>query len=120
MVQAGILAAKSGKVRLLKREELSADWDPLRDQRLTVWRIAQQLIVILEEHGEAKAAELFKKVGSLGDTARDLAYRLYNICDRKKWAQEANAYNSLVIAWPEIVKLAGTEPARRAAQGDLY
>ena len=49
---------------------------------------------------------------SMGEIARDLAYRLYNICERKGWAQEALAYNGLVIAWPEISKLAQVAPAR--------
>ena len=56
------------------------------------------------------SAELLKRVGALGETARDLAYRLYNICDRNKWAQEALAYNSLVVAWPEMQRLAAREP----------
>jgi len=51
-----------------------------------------------------------QKVSGLGEVARDLAYRLYGICERKKWAQEALAYNSLVIAWPEIVRLASQSP----------
>jgi putative DNA methylase len=119
MVQAGIVAAKAGKVRLLKREELPADWNPLTDQRLTVWEITQQLIRRLEEQGEAGAAALLKKVGSLGDTARDLAYRLYNICERKKWAQDAMPYNSLVTAWPEIARLAAAQPDTTAAQAKL-
>jgi adenine-specific DNA methylase len=81
-------------------------WDPAADKRLTVWEITQHLISALETDGESGAAALLRKVGALGDVARDLAYRLYGICERKKWAQEALAYNSLVIAWPEIVKLA--------------
>ena len=37
---------------------------------------------------------------------RDLAYRLYAICERKGWAEEAGAYNVLVASWPEIARLA--------------
>ncbi len=120
MVQAGILAAKSGKVRLLKRGELPEEWDPVSDKRLTVWEVAQYAIRELDKEGERGAAILMKKVGSLGEIARDLSYRLYNICERKKWAQEALAYNSLVIAWPEITRLAASEVAvETAAQGRL-
>jgi putative DNA methylase len=109
MVEAGILSAKAGKVRLLKRDELSDDWDPATDRRLTIWEVSQYLIRALEQHGESGAAELLRKLGSLGEVARDLAYRLYNICERKKWSQEALAYNSLVISWPEITRLARVE-----------
>ena len=102
----GLLEAKRGKVRLLRRDELSADWDPATDSRLTVWELTQHLIRRLEAGGESAAAELLKQVGSLGDVARDLAYRLYNLCERKGWAQEATAYNGLVTAWPELTRLA--------------
>ncbi len=111
--KAGILEAKSGKVRLLRREELLKDWEPATDKRLTAWETTQYLIRAIDEKGETGAAQLLNKLGGLGDVARDLAYRLYSICERKKWAQEAMAYNGLVIAWPEIVKLAmqqGSEP----------
>jgi putative DNA methylase len=109
--EAGILASKAGKVRLLKRGELLKDWDPANDERLTVWEVTQHLIRALEQDGESGAAELLRKLGSVGEIARDLAYRLYNICDRNKWTQEALAYNSLVTAWPEITRLAHSERA---------
>jgi putative DNA methylase len=105
LVEAGILAAKAGKVQLLRRDELAADWDPTRDRRVIVWEVTQHMIRTLEQEGETGAAALVQKVGGLGEVGRDLAYRLYGICERKKWAQEALAYNSLVIAWPEIVRL---------------
>src|SRR5690606_8929491 len=114
LVEAGILEAKAGKVRLLKREELEEDWDPETDERSSVWEITQYLIRALETQGEKGAAALLRKLGVRGDAARDLAYRLFTICERKGWAQEALAYNSLVVAWPEITRLAreesGSEP----------
>ena len=116
---AGLIEVMPGKVRLLKRDELDPDWDPATDKRLTVWEVTQYLIRALEKDGESGAAALAHKVGALADTARDLAYRLYQICERKKWAQEALAYNSLVIAWPEIKKLSGTVTDKAPAQQDL-
>jgi putative DNA methylase len=115
LVEAGVLHSKAGKVRLLRRDEYDEKWDPLRDRRLTIWEIAQHLIRALDKRGEIGAAALVQKVGGLGEIARDLAYRLFSVCERKKWAQEALAYNSLVIAWPEIVKLAsaGSRPTER-------
>ncbi len=109
LVEAGVIVAKSGKVRLVARGELREDWDPSTDERLTVWEIAQHLIRKLEQEGESAAAALVHKLGGMAETARDLAYRLYNICERKKWAEEALAYNGLVIAWPELTKLALAE-----------
>jgi putative DNA methylase len=110
LVEAGILAAKAGKVRLLRRDELAPDWDPTRDRRVIVWEVTQHLIRTLEQQGETGTAALVKNVAGLGEISRDLAYRLYGICERKKWAQEALAYNSLAIAWPEIRRLAGQSP----------
>jgi putative DNA methylase len=115
--EAEILMAKAGKVRLLGRSELDGDWNPNTAGRLTVWEVTHQLIRSLEKDGEAGAAELLRKVGALGETARDLAYRLYGVCERKKWSQEGLVYNSLVIAWPEIVKLArAAAPAETQAE----
>lgn len=107
MVEAGILASQGGKVRLLRRDELADGWNPRSDVRLTVWEIAEYMIRALEQGGESAAAELLRAVGSLGDVARDLAYRLYTTCERQGWAQEALSYNGLVVAWPVIIRLAG-------------
>lgn len=107
LVDAGTVAARQGRVRLLRREELAPDWDPTRDRRVTIWEVTQHLIRLLEGAGEQAAARLLGQVGGVGEAARDLAYRLYVIADRKKWAQEALGYNGLVVAWPEISLLAG-------------
>jgi putative DNA methylase len=119
LVQAGIVAAKGGKVRLLRRDELPADWDPASDPRRTVWETTQHLIRALDQKGEDGAAALLRKVGAQGEIARDLAYRLYTTCERKKWAQEALAYNSLVIAWPQIARLA-LSATKVEQQGALF
>jgi len=107
LVAAGIITSRAGKVRLLDRDELLKDWDPATDRRLTVWEVTQYLIRELDTGGETNAAELLRRVGAgLGDTARELAYRLYTLCERRKWPKEALAYNALVVSWPEIVRLA--------------
>lgn len=115
----GLLTSTRGKVQLLRRDELSSDWSPATDTRLTVWELTQHLIRRLETGGESAAAELLKQVGSLGDVARDLGYRLFKLCDRKGWAQEAAAYNGLVTAWPELAKLAG-QTTEVATQKELF
>lgn len=102
---AGILTSKSGRVRLLKPEELPVDWDPTTDVRLTAWEIVHQLVRTLSI-GEAAAAELVAKLGPKAEVGRELAYRLYNICERRKRSQDALAYNGLVQSWPEILRLA--------------
>ena len=105
MKDAGIIESKRGKVRLLKPSELPADWDPDADARLTTWETVHQLIRALEAGGESAAAALVAKLGAKAETARELAYRLYTLCERKKRATEALAYNGLVQSWPEITRL---------------
>lgn len=110
MTKDGFLKAKAGRVALVPRAELPEGWNPATDLRLTVWEVTQYLIRALETSGEQAAAELLRRVGALGEIARDLAYRLYVVCERKKWAEEALAFNSLVVAWPEIARLAAETP----------
>jgi putative DNA methylase len=112
LVEAGILVSRAGKVRLLKPAELPADWDPRTDKRLTVWEMVHQLIRVLEAGGESAAAALVAKLGSQAETARELCYRLYTLCERKKRATEAMAYNGLVQSWPEITRLAAAKAPR--------
>jgi putative DNA methylase len=106
LVDAGILEAKGGKVRLLKREELPANWQPEKDTRIPIWRVTQYLIHILDKEGELIGAQVVSKLGGKGELGRDLAYRLYSLCDRLGWTQEAIAYNTLVTSWSEITRLA--------------
>ena len=118
--EAGLLNSKAGKVRLLKRDELPKDWNPTTDKRLTVWEVTQQLIRRMESEGEQNAAALVKQVGAIAEQARDLAYRLYTVCEKKKWSQEALPYNALVIAWPELIRQAQSVVADKGAgQGEL-
>ena len=106
MVEAGILASKGGKVHLLRPDELPSDWDPETDPRLTAWESVHHLVRALEAGGENAAAELVAKIGGRAEISRELAYRLYTVCERKKRAQEALSYNGLVQSWPEITRLA--------------
>jgi len=105
MVEAKILLSKGGKVRLLRPDELPADWDPGTEKRLTAWEGVHQLIHALESGGEGAAAALVAKLGAKAEVARELSYRLYTLCERKKRATEALFYNGLVQSWPEIARL---------------
>ncbi len=102
LVEAGILNSRAGKVRLLRRNELPEEWDPTTRAKLTVWEVTQHLIRCLDQKGEKETANLKAKIGGTAEIARDLAYRLYMLCERKGWAEEAGYYNSLVVAWPSM------------------
>jgi putative DNA methylase len=114
MMDAGILSSGGGKVRLLKPEELNADWEPETDSRKPVWDALHHLVRALTQGGENAAAALAARLGTRADAARELAYRLYILCERKHRAQEALAYNALVQSWPEIQRLASEQEAKPA------
>lgn len=110
--RSGIVEARSGRVRLLDRSEYPDDWDPSTDKRVTVWEVCQHLIRRVQgDGGLMAAAALLRQVGGLGDAARDLSYRLYEIANRNGWAEEARAYNNLAAEWPDLVALAAQAPA---------
>ena len=109
--QAGVIFAKAGKVRLLKRTELVADWDPNTDKKLTVWECVQNLIKAFENKGESGAAEILKKIGGLSEPVKELTYRLYALCEKKGWTEDSLAYNNLISSWQSI-----TDKAQFAAE----
>ena len=119
LVRAGIIESRRGTARILKPSELDPDWDPGSDSRLTVWEMTQHLIRALESGGEPAAGGLAAKLGSQAESARELAYRLFTISERKRRAADALAYNGLVESWPEIVRIAGEQRATVETQGVL-
>lgn len=119
MVDAGILHSRQGKVRLLKPAELPIGWNPATDARLSAWEIVHQLVRALDKDGEQGAARLLGALGGAAESARELAYRLYNLCERKKRPSEALAYNGLVQSWPELLRLAKESGAMPKA-GELF
>lgn len=107
--RAGIVESRVGKVRLKRRDELDPKWDPGRDDRITVWEVTHHLISAHEERGDAGAAQVARRVADKAEAARDLAYRLYLICERKKRSQLAQGYNALVVSWGEIARVAAND-----------
>ena len=108
-----ILQSRGGKVRLLIPLALSPDWDPRAAGRVSAWLTVHHLIRAHDAGGEQAAAALVRKLGSVAETARELAYRLYAIAERTKRTREALWYNALVQSWPEIARLAREEQAEQ-------
>lgn len=104
--RAGIIRSGGGKVRLLRRDELADEWDPATDRRPTAWEATQHLVRALDREGETRAGHFAAQIGGYAELARNLAYRLYLICERKGWSEDALAYNQLVMAWPDIERSA--------------
>ena len=120
--QDGVIASRGGQVRLLRPDELPSDWDPASDKHLTVWEMTHHLLRVYhyEKAGDQATAELLRKIGAQGDVARDLAYRLFSICEKKKLSQEAQGYNALVLGWPEIARLAKETREAPSSQDGLF
>lgn len=120
MEDAGILSSSRGRVRLFRPSELPGDWDPNTDARLTAWEIVHHLIRALEQGGESAAAGLVAKLGGKAEIGRELAYRLFTVCERKKRSSDAQGYNSLVLSWPEITRLAREGGKPKAKQTQMF
>lgn len=116
--EAGVVESGGGKVRLLKWSEYEADWDPTKDNRTPIWEACHQMIRRLNNQGESAAGELLAKMPEKGESIRQLAYHLYTLCERKKWAEDARAYNELIGSWHAIVA-ASHEVGHRGTQTEL-
>ncbi|MBX3448928.1 MAG: DUF1156 domain-containing protein [Planctomycetaceae bacterium] len=107
--QAGVLtAAGGGKVQLRRPAEYPADWRPATDQRLPIWEALHQLIRSFRSNGETGAGEILVQVQSKAEPARQLAYRLYTLCERAGLAEDARAYNELITSWSAIESAAAS------------
>jgi putative DNA methylase len=106
-----ILYAQKGIVRLSTREEIS---EKVNASESVIWLLTQQLTHAMETGGTDKCAQIIASMfGSNAEHAKALAYRLFTIAERKGWAQEAYAYNSLVIAWQDVQSKAAETQAKR-------
>ncbi|MDP0561243.1 MAG: DUF1156 domain-containing protein [Candidatus Endonucleobacter sp. (ex Gigantidas childressi)] len=115
---AGVIEAGGGKVRLLKWSEYPQDWDPETDTRTPIWEACHQMIRVLNQQGESEAGSLLARMPERGEPIRQLAYHLYTLCERKKWAIEARAYNELIGSWRAIVS-ASHEVGHTGTQSEL-
>ena len=113
--RAGVPVGGKGKVRLTRRDELDPDRNPTTDRRITDWESAQHLTRSLIAEPGGGVSEAARPVLGMGaeraEKVRALAYLLYSLTERKRWAEEAHAYNILVTSWLQI----RTEAARLAA-----
>lgn len=115
---AGAVSAKKGTVRLLERDEMPGD---VKSTDTFIWRLTQQLTHAMEKGGiEAVSKLTAEMLGGNAEAAKDLAYRLFTIADRKKWNAEAYAYNNLVSAWPDIQSRAAEVRRSTPRQDSLF
>ena len=118
LTTAGVLESIGGQVRLFKWREYPTDWSPEDDQRMAVWEMLHHLIRALNGGGEASAGALLARMMDKAEPIRALAYRLYTLCERKGWAEDARAYNELITSWQSI-ETAATDAGPRGTQVKL-
>jgi len=120
LVEAGIVYSRGGKVRLRRPEELPRDWDPAKDRRMPLWEATHHMLRVYwcEKKGNDATAGLLRKLGSRAELCRDLAYRLFSIAEKKGRSADAQAYNALVLGWPELAGLA--RESSRGQGSDLF
>jgi putative DNA methylase len=99
---AGVVESSAGRVRLLKWTEYAKDWSPKNDHDTPIWEALHQLIREFNQNGEIATGALLAKMPSRAEAMRSLAYRLYTLCERKGWAEDARSYNELITAWTSI------------------
>jgi len=116
--QAGVLVAAGGIVRLLKWMDYPADWEVEKDERLPIWEALHHLIRVFKTEGEIGAGQVLATISGKAETTRQLAYRLYTLCERAGWAEDARAYNEIVTSWSAIESAAAAAPSAR--QTDLF
>lgn len=116
LTEAGILWQQGNECRLLEADELDEQWHPTTDKRRTVWETTLHLRQALMSDGEQAAAAMLQAAGSSDDAPRDLAYRLFHICERTGSQSEALAYNALVTAWPDLARQAQSSAGTLALQ----
>jgi putative DNA methylase len=116
--EAGVVEAGGGKVRLLKPAEFSEDWSPGKDNNTPVWEALHQMIRSLRSDGEGATGELLAGMPQRAEPIRNLAYRLYTLCERKGWAEDARAYNELITSWTSI-EAASHDKGRLGSQANL-
>ena len=118
VADAGVLESGRGITRLLRYAEYPTDWSPERDTRTPIWEALHHLIRSLQSGGESASGVLLAKMPTRMEAMRQLAYRLYTVCERKGWAEDARAYNELITAWPAI-ETASLEEGHIGQQAEL-
>ncbi|MEQ4303333.1 DUF1156 domain-containing protein [Plantactinospora sp. B6F1] len=120
--RAGIFRARAGKARLIMPEELPDDYSPVDDDRVSVWEVVLHLVKRLDTQGiDATARFMADAAASLGDldAVKELAYLLFAICERRKWARQALRFNNLVSMWTDLGNAARAMPVVRREQAEF-
>jgi putative DNA methylase len=81
----GIFEAKGGKARLLSPKNLEGDWDPEKDDKVSVWEAVVRLAGVMDSDGADRVATLLPAVGSRVslDMVKELGFLLVHEAEKK-------------------------------------
>ncbi|WP_255770906.1 DUF1156 domain-containing protein [Pseudarthrobacter sulfonivorans] len=123
MERGGILTSRAGRVQLFAPAKLPDDYDPRRDQRLSVWEAALHTARVLEAKGIEDAGRLVASLKQAPgsridlDAVKELAYLLYSIAERKNWSAIGQTFNNLATAWPDILRASDSGASTNVQSG---
>ena len=115
--RAGVYRTVAGKARLLAPADMKPGWNPLTDDRISVWEVVLHVAKVLNEQGGDAAAALLAAAGQRVDldTAKELTYLLYSVCERNGWARSGLLFNGLGSSWLDLELAARSAPAITSA-----
>ena len=119
VADSGVIRSGGGKAQLLTFSDYPKQWNPDKDPKIPIWEATHQLIRALRDGGEQESGLLLSRLPGKTEQIRQLAYRLYTLCERQGWAEEARAYNELISSWHRIVS-ASEDIGVKGEQMDLF
>ncbi|WP_306215136.1 DUF1156 domain-containing protein [Actinoplanes sp. RD1] len=104
LVRGGIFWQRAGKAHLVEPNNLSDTWDPATDDRISIWEVVLRLAKALNENGVDETVQLMAATGERIDldAAKELAYLLFSICEKRRWTQTALLFNGLGTSWSDL------------------
>lgn len=114
----GVIESGGGIVRLLKWSDYPEDWDPKTDGRVPIWEVLHQIIRAHRTGGDFAAGRILAATKHKAEATRQLAYRLYTLCERTGRAEDARAYNEIITGWSGIETAAGQVTGDKDLFGD--
>lgn len=122
LVRGGVFRAVAGKARLIAPEELNNDWDPTTDDRVSDWEVVVRLAHAVRSEGVEATAAMMAAAGQRVDldTAKELAYLLYAVCEKKGWTESALLFNGLAASWSDVASAARSHAGRPAGTQSMF
>ena len=120
IANAGVITSGGGNVQLKSWQDYETNWDPGSDSRIPCWELLHHLIRLMQI-SEIAAADILghEKVIPLISSTKQLAYRLYTLCERKGWAEEARPYNEIITSW-DAIQIAAAKSTQRQSQQQMF